>query len=281
MSQETPCQTRGCVGPQQLRRLHALHEGLAQGLQESLAILLRTDVELRVSSVDLAAYGPFVDNVPTPACFFVLNVEPVGDRWLLDVEPAVLHPMLDRLLGGNALTPPPRRPLTEIEQGLAVRIVRLFLQECRSVWSGSVDLRFDVLSMETEPGLSQTLPSDEMVVVVDFAAAVGPARGKLRLCMPCRTMGRLDVPSPTVGSSRAAPTSSAAATVDLVVTLAETEIAAGPLADLRIGDIVVTETPADGLVVVSLDGVQEFLAKPGVCQERRAVRLTEKNDPAP
>ncbi|MCE5303564.1 MAG: FliM/FliN family flagellar motor switch protein [Planctomycetaceae bacterium] len=281
MNPETPCQTSGGVRPQQLRRLQALYEGLTRGLQESLAILLRTDVELHVASVDLGAYGPFVDSVSSPACFFVLKVEPLGDPWILDIEPAVLHPMLDRLLGGNAIEPPPCRPLTEIEQGLAVRIIRLFLQECRSAWSGSLDLRFDVLSMETEPGLSRILPSDEMVVVVGWDVTVGSARGRLRLCMPCRTVERLEVPSPAAGSNGGTTRSVAMDTVDLVATLAETEIAAGQLADLRVGDIVATETPAGASVVVALDGVRKFYAKPGVCQERRAVRPTGKIDPTP
>ena len=59
------------------------------------------------------------------------------------------------------------------------------------------------------------------------------------------------------------------------VTLAETQIAAGELADLRVGDIIATETAADSPAIVSIEGAAKFRAKPGTYQGRKAVRLTE------
>ena len=65
------------------------------------------------------------------------------------------------------------------------------------------------------------------------------------------------------------------------VTLAETQISAGELADLRVGDIIATETAAEGPAIVSIEGTAKFRAKPGVFQGRKAVRLTERmNDEA-
>jgi flagellar motor switch protein FliM len=46
------------------------------------------------------------------------------------------------------------------------------------------------------------------------------------------------------------------------------------LADLRVGDIIATETAVDSPATVSIDGAAAFLAKPGVYQGRRAVRFT-------
>ena len=59
------------------------------------------------------------------------------------------------------------------------------------------------------------------------------------------------------------------------VTLAETQITAAELADLRVGDIIATETAADSPAMVSIEGVAKFRAKPGAYQGSRAVRLTE------
>ena len=59
------------------------------------------------------------------------------------------------------------------------------------------------------------------------------------------------------------------------ITLAETPIAAAELADLRVGDIIATETAAGSPAVVSIDDVAQFRAKAGVCQGRKAVRITE------
>ena len=58
--------------------------------------------------------------------------------------------------------------------------------------------------------------------------------------------------------------------------MAETSIAAVELADLRVGDVIATETAADSPAMVSIDGVAKFRAKPGVCQGHKAVRIIER-----
>ena len=63
------------------------------------------------------------------------------------------------------------------------------------------------------------------------------------------------------------------------ITLAETQIEAAALADLQVGDIIATETPADRPVKVTIDGDVRFFGKPGTYQGRKAVRLTEPVDP--
>jgi flagellar motor switch protein FliM len=62
---------------------------------------------------------------------------------------------------------------------------------------------------------------------------------------------------------------------EVSVRLTETSIAAAELADLRVGDIIATETDVNAPVLVSIDGVARFGGKPGVYQGRKAVRLTE------
>ena len=127
--------SRQRIDPQHLRRLRTLHEGLARDFGAALSALLRTAADVTLAGVDQLTYGQFVYNLETPACFYLLKADPWDDRLMLDIEPSILHPMIDRLLGGaGEEQPPPDRPLTEIELCLAARIVRLFLQECCRAW---------------------------------------------------------------------------------------------------------------------------------------------------
>ena len=68
----------------------------------SLSALLRTPVDVTLTSVDQLTYGQFAYNVQTPACFYVLKADWLNDRLMLDIEPSIVHPMIDRLLGGAA-----------------------------------------------------------------------------------------------------------------------------------------------------------------------------------
>jgi hypothetical protein len=113
------------------------------------------------------------------------------------------------------------------------------------------------------------------------------ASGMARLCIPCRAVereaanaGGKDATSPACmrhppgRSGKLDPSHFS----ELSVSWATTEITAGQLAGLRPGDIIATETAADGPVVVSLDGEPKFLAKPLAWGGHRAVRITGAAD---
>jgi flagellar motor switch protein FliM len=261
----------------QLQSLRALHEGLPQVFAAALSTVLRSHAEVHLAGIDQFAYGKFVYALEDPSHFNVLKAEPLGDRVMLDVELAILYPMLDRLLGGgHADEPPPRRPPSDIEVPLAARLVRMFLEHLRQAWQGVLPLRFEVLQTESHPRLLRVLPSDESVAVLSFAISIGAQHGAMRLCFPCRAIHKIDDklrPSPAVGLEDAA-TTDAAGGAEVVVTLATSTIAADDLRGLRVGDIIATETAADAPAVVSIDGEPRFLAKPVEYEGRKAAVLS-------
>jgi flagellar motor switch protein FliM len=283
------------LGPGHVRRLRGLHEGLAGDFGAALSDLLRWPVDVRLSGVDQITYGEFVSALETPSYFALLKAEPLDDRLMLDVEPSILYAMIDRMLGGGRENePPPRRPLSDIELPLAARIARLFLHHLRQAWKGVLDLKFDILRVESNPRLLRVLPSDEMVVLVGLQLRMGDLQGMMRLCLPCRAIQRMgeghrqgrphfnagtlagaDVASADASGIAANHVGNEAALVEMEVTLATTKIEASELDGLRVGDIIATETDAGSPAIVSIGGEAKFRAKPGVLQGRKAVRLSE------
>ncbi len=281
MDQGIDLQNRQGVNSPQMRRLRVLHEGMAREFGAALSVLLRASVKTGLTGLERLTYGQFVYNVPTPACFYILQADPLDAHPMLEIEPAILHPMIDRLLGGNGENDPlPCRPLTEIELSLTARIVRLFLQEYCQAWKKVLDLKLEISQAEDNPRLLRILPADEMVILVSYELFVGQQRGMLRFCWPYKVIERLsdqllaEEPSPI---NRPAASSLA----EVKVTLAETQITAAELADLRAGDIIAMETPVDSPVTVSIAGGTRFFGKPGVYRGRKAVRLTETVEQSP
>ena len=127
------------VGAETLRALLAANTRLARELPPAPGALLRCPVEVGPVAIDPQTYGAFVAALHVPSCFNVVRARglpEVDDCLLLDIELAILFPMIDRLLGGAGEDEPPSRALTEIELALAARIVRVFLQCLESSWSG-------------------------------------------------------------------------------------------------------------------------------------------------
>ncbi len=276
----------------ELRSLQTLHEGLPAAFGAALSTLLRNPVEVRLAGVDQLSYGKFVHSLEDPTYFSVLKAESLGDRVMLDIELAILYPILDRLLGGHADDPPPRRPPSDLELPLAARIVRVFLKNLQDAWQNVLPLQFEVLQVGGHPRLLRVLPSDETVVLVTFALAIGNRQGTMRICLPCRAIrqiadklsGRGQMQQSSAVEPEEGPTKDADGSnpgAEVTVTLASTLIDASELGSLRVGDIIVTETAADSPAVASIDGEPRFQGKVAASQGRKAVVLSLPGSDAP
>src|SRR5215467_11862588 len=157
------------VGKEQMRALQSLHEGFGRNFGAALSALLRSIVEVKLTSVDQLTYSEFVFSLENPTCFNLLTAEPLEGNLILDINPSILYPIMDRLLGGGRDTGPlARRPLTEIEVRLVRRITNLFLDELKRAWENVLKLDLAVVRVESNPQLVQIVPPNEVVILISF-----------------------------------------------------------------------------------------------------------------
>ena len=187
------------VGKEQMRALQTLHEGFSRNFAAGLSAMLRSMIEVKLTSVDQLTYSEFVFSLENPTCFNLLSAEPLEGNLILDINPSILYPILDRLLGGGReASPLARRPLTQIERLLVKRITDLFLAELALAWKNVLELQLEVVRVESNPQLVQIVPPNEVVVLISFEVALGEIRGMLNLCIPYRT-------TPLNGSAESCP----------------------------------------------------------------------------
>ena len=84
-----------------MRALQTLHEGFGRNFGAALSALLRSIVEVKLTSVDQLTYSEFVFSLENPSCFNLLKAEPLEGNLILDINPSILYPIIDRLLGGG------------------------------------------------------------------------------------------------------------------------------------------------------------------------------------
>jgi flagellar motor switch protein FliM len=274
------------VGKEQMRALQSLHEGFGRNFGAALSALLRSIVEVKLTSVDQLTYSEFVFSLENPTCFCLLRAEPLEGNLILDINPAILYPIIDRLLGGGkGLGPFARRPLTEIELRLVGRITGLFLHELKHAWENVLTLQFAVERVESNPQLVQIVPPNEVVILVSFELALGEIRGMINLCIPFNSIERVSAKlaaNTWVSYNRNGSTPQSRALlgsrldrsqVDVVVTLAESQLTTGDLIGLRVGDIITTDKDVRTPIDVAVQGVNKFLASPGALKGSRAIRI--------
>ncbi|HUG92951.1 MAG TPA: flagellar motor switch protein FliM [Planctomycetaceae bacterium] len=275
------------VSKEQMRALHALHEGFSREFGANLSSLMRTIVEVKLISVDQLTYSEFVFSLENPTCFNLLHSAGLEGHVVLDLSPSIVFPILDRLLGGGKEPRRmlPNRPLTEIEKRLCGRVVGLALEGLEHAWSKLCSLRLTVAQFESNPQLVQIVPPNEVVVLISFELTFNEARGILNLCIPFNTIEPLaEKLSSDAWASYTKRVSDprqrqhlesglARAGVQVVAELARTTLTAGDLMNLSIGDCIVTEKDARHGLEIYVESRPLFSAFPGLYKNHKAIRI--------
>jgi len=274
------------VGKEQMRSLQTMHEAFGRNFGASLSALLRTIVELKLTSVDQLTYSEFVFSLENPTCFNLINAVPLEGQLILDINLSLLFPIIDRLLGGGSDPAiPARRPLTEIELRLVSRITDLFCKEMKQAWENVLELKLSIDRVESNPQLVQIVPPNEVVVLISFELTIGEARGMMNLCIPFNSIERISnrlssnswvsygKKSATAENMQRISSQLNDATVEVVVDLAETNISTSDLIGLRVGDIIATEKDIARPLVVSVEGRPKFHAQAGAFKGRKAIQV--------
>jgi flagellar motor switch protein FliM len=276
----------GRFGQETMVAIRALHEGFGRSASAALSAMLRSVVEVKLAWAEQLAYGEFVERLPNPTCATIVRAAPLAPNWLLNFETSILYAIIDRLLGGGGeQCPVARRPLTEIELRLAARVARLLLEELKKTWQPLLDLDFSIERVESNPRLVLSARREESVVLLGFESKLNDVRGMLTLCIPTASLEGVidqlasDVLAGPVGAGRSSALTSEKRdrpAVEVVVQLAETTISAHELRNLRVGDIITTESDIHSPLAVSVAGITTLRAHPGTFDAHKAVRIVNK-----
>ena len=116
------------VSKEQLRAIKGIHDKLARNLASQISSIMRSIVEIRLHSVDQMTYGEFLMSLPSPTSFNVFSIKPLDGSCVLEINPSIAFPMIDRLLGGKGDGGfDSSRELTDIEVNLLDAILRIVM----------------------------------------------------------------------------------------------------------------------------------------------------------
>jgi flagellar motor switch protein FliM len=273
------------AGPRQAHPLQAVHLGFSRDFAAALSNMVRTPVELSLLGVDEMTYGDFVSGLEQPTFLNVLKGESLEGHFIIELNPAIVFPIIDRLLGGGRAPGQTvlRRPFTEIELRLASRTTELATGVLRKAWSGLCELVLRSGQVEC-PQLVPLVPAGESLTIASFEISMGEARGMMNFGMPSR-IARSLTGKLTAGARSAAARLSAdrrqtentesgpVAGAEMVVYLAGTKLTAEELAGLAVGDIIPTGQSAGGPLEVWIDGRPTHEGSPGLVRAHKAVRI--------
>jgi flagellar motor switch protein FliM len=276
---------------EQMRALQILHEGFARALQTGLSGLLRGPSEVKVAGVHALSMKEALHTLPSPTVLALLSCEPLDGYFLLEMNPAIAGPLIERMLGsGKAATPGDPRPLTALEWGVYDTLLSRMLDLLREAWAPVASATFRAVRRESDPGVLQLPHMEEMAVMVVLEIVAGEQRGSMDLIFPVhavegslsKLLGAPTVPMPkkpaTAGAESGLPKRISPAEVAVSAHLPGETVRMQEIRELKPGDLLVSSHASAAPVLVSVEGCPKFHARLGRLKDHRAVKI---GGPAP
>ena len=109
-------------------------------------------------SVKQLSFIEFSQCLPSPTYLVSLGMRPFEGSAVLELNPSLVFPIIEMLLGGSAKAPlKVTREITEIEQRVMDGIFRIILQDPKTACHSVTPMEFAIMARETEPQLLRIL----------------------------------------------------------------------------------------------------------------------------
>lgn len=270
----------------QLRTLSMVFDNLTRLLSTYFSANFRTVYSLFLTSVDQVTYGEFTRTLSEPTIMSIFSMPPLKGNAVMDINPSIAFPMIDRLLGGPGQGLEKLRPLTEIESSVMDRVIRGFLGALGEAWRNIIEVNPRLEAVETNASFSQIVSPNEICVGILIEVKLGEHKGPISLCLPYimlePVIGRLSAHNWMASAQRESrperlselSSRLSEASVMVSAVLGETELSVGELVDLDLGDVVLLNRRSGEEISVLVGNRPKFKAVPGVLNDRMALSIT-------
>jgi flagellar motor switch protein FliM len=279
------------VSKEQLRAIKGIHDKMARNLASHISTVMRSIIEIQLQSVDQMTYGEFLMSLPSPTSFNIFSIKPLDGSAILELNPSIAFPMLDRLLGGRGESYEGERELTDIELNLIETILRLIMSKLKDAWSGVTDIFPIVESKESSPNVVQIVAQNEIVIMIVLEITIGETSGMINLAYPViylePILSKLASKDIMLGETSAKKSRNVELRellkrADIVNEgiLGEASLNIKDLLTLEKGSIIRLDRPASDTAIITIDKKEVFEAQMGIHRHHKTLKITKmiKND---
>ncbi len=270
----------------QLRSIERIHQQFGRLLGIMLGARLRTEMTVRVMSVQQLTYGEFIRSVPNPSLLAVFDFGGTGDHIVLELSLELAYHIYERLAGGPGSARVGQREPTDIElQVLRHRLLGVVADAYRQAWAGLLPVGIELRDVEINPTYINLVMDQDIVLWVALQVELGDNGDTLNLCLPYSVLEPLlpSLSNEYLLRAQARPQSQDRARLqrllsDTVVTveaiLGSTRLEIGELLELKEGDVLILDTGIHDEIELHVANRPKFRGRAGRVGSRLAVRVT-------
>jgi flagellar motor switch protein FliM len=274
------------VSKEQLRAIKGIHDKMSRSLASQISSIMRSIVEIQLHSVDQMTYGEFLMSLPNPTSFNVFSVKPLSGSGIIEINPSIAFPMLDRLLGGKGEPFDASREFSDIESSLFETILRVMMSTMKEAWEPVMEIYPTIESKESSPNVVQIVAQNEIVVMVVMEIIIGHSSGMMNICYPVISLEPvlpklasrdLMLNETSIKKSRNPELQVllGGAKIDIEANLGNADLTMADILEIQVGDVLRLSSAADDIVTVSVDGKERFRGEIGLRRFRKSISITE------
>lgn len=270
----------------QLRMLEMMHEAFARHFGTALSAFIRTIAEIEVTSVKQSSYGEYVNHLNSPTALTVFSFAPLRGNCMLEINPTIIFPIIDRVLGGPGNPMAKERELTDIEQVVVGKLAVKALDSLRDAWERVAHVNPEIVNKETNPQFVQIVAPSEMCLVIKFSLKVKEHKGAMTLCFPYMVLETIiqklstqkwfisNSGGSTPETRQTLQSRLQSTQVPVSVHLGKLTLTAAQVMGLKAGDVIPMNKSVNTQLDVFVEDRKKFGGRPGIHSKRKAVMIT-------
>ncbi|MFP5277606.1 MAG: flagellar motor switch protein FliM [Acidobacteriota bacterium] len=288
-----PCDFRyaGRLSNENARVLSALHERFAVSVSNALELYLGASLRVRMVFLEQMAIADYISGIAPSNYLLPYSLDLMDANCLIDMDVALILPVIDLLLGGSGDPGEQIHELTEIDEEIMKSVSVLIAKELERTWKS--------LNLTLTPGhcvkpamIQQIFPVNEKLVLLMFEMTVGSTNGTFTIALPTPFVGFLlrhlkQSQSKKMASMRLQRPSLRERMLDcefqLSAEVVQMRMQLKDLLDLKPGAVLRAKSPVKEPAKLTVEGVEVFEALPvrsGRFKAAQIVARTQETTPA-
>jgi len=271
--------------------LDAINDRFARFFRNTVSNMLRRMVDITPVSLDTLKFGNFMRSLPVPSSIHIIRVEPLRGNALIVLETKLVFALVDNFFGGGGTSTMKveGREFTAIEQKILQNVVASAMKELTNAWQPVYTLDFSYVRAEMNPQFAGIIPNEDVLIVVQFDVELEETSGNVMICIPYMLIEPIrDRLYASFHSEEKANVDTTwvnrlknelmGVYVDLAVEMGKTSITSRELASLRPGNVLVLDKDVNDSLIVKVQDLPKFYAKPGKIKDNMAVDIVATAD---
>lgn len=274
-----------------LRAMQDIHREFSKQISMLLTAYLRMKVNVDVVSVDQLTYDEFVNSMPPSMSVGIFEFNPLPGQILFGITYEVLSSIVDRMLGGKGDASTQYKELTDVETSLTKKVIDIIIKTLNGSWTSIVPVEYAIVGLDNGFQSVQVAAPGEIVALLTFEIQVNEKTfGLASLCFPYPV---LETVIPHLTSQHIFQTKGIVATseerqrmihklnpsmMDIRALFGTCEITLEEFMKLSVGDILKLDDTVNQDLIVKINGVKKFFARPGLLKDNICVKITDVYD---